>query len=375
MPKLDLPLQLSPVFKPKPWGRADLAPLFGSSPRAAKGAPKTSAVVAKKRRATEGSAVSGAKIGEVWLTGDSAEFRTGPVAGLTLAEASREYGSELHGASWTGERFPILAKYLYTSDWLSVQVHPNDDQARQFDPGNLGKCEMWHIIERDDKAVCALGLKAGTDRPALRAACEKAKSRELLNRFRPDPGEAIFVAPGTVHALGPGLILFEAEQNSDLTYRLDDYGRLGLDGKARPLHLDKGLAVTRPELPPRRNLPLLEFPEPFGSRRYLVACPFFAVEEWNLRKLASLQGSPERVEVFSVLSGEGRMETAAGWLGYRPGETWLIPPHIGRYRLVPQPKTRSRLLRFYVPDLNRDFRAPLTKRGVKPEDIRQVVFA
>ncbi len=116
----------------------------------------------------------------------------------------------------------------------------------------------------------------------------------------------------------------------------------------------------------------MEFREPFGSRRFVLASRFFALEEWNLRNTAHLESSPERVEVLSMLEGEGRVETPAGWMNYRPGETWIIPPGTGRYRLVPRPKTR--LLKFYVPDLDADFRRPLERRGVKPEVVRQVVF-
>jgi len=162
------------------------------------------------------------------------------------------------------------------------------------------------------------------------------------------------------------------EENSDLTYRLDDFGRVGLDGKPRPLHLEKGLAVTRVDLPAHRDLPRLQFREPYGSRRYVLACRFFALEELTLRSRGTFEGAPERAEVLSLLEGEGRMETAAGWLGYRAGDTWLIPPAAGGYRLVPRETTR--LLKVYVPDLDKDFRQPLTRRGVRNARINQILF-
>lgn len=351
MPKLDCPLLLSPVYKPKIWGRHNLAPLFKS--------PAT-------------QAVENQLIGEVWITDDESRFLNGPLCDLTLAEASKKYGPELNGAGWTSPRFPILAKYLFTSDWLSVQVHPDDDYARIHDPGSAGKTEMWYFIDSGRGAEILLGLKPGVTREKLKAALEKRTSHQLVHAFHPEAGEAIFVAPGTVHALGPGLVLFEAEQNSDLTYRLDDFGRVGLDGKPRPLHLKKGLEVTRVEEPAHRDLPRLEFHEPFGARRYVVACRHFAVEELNARKTVFGAGARARVEIFSILHGEGRMETEAGWLGYRAGETWLIPPATGRYRLVPQKETRC--LKFYIPDLDKDFRGPLLKRGVKSRDIQKICF-
>lgn len=368
MPTLDGPLQLSCACKPKIWGRKDLSPLFplanrrhGPSPVPDGTGPRLS-----------GPAGPGELIGEVWITDDTSRFLNGPVAGMTLGEASEKYGPELNGRSWDSRRFPILAKYIFTGDWLSVQVHPDDDYARAHEAGGIGKYEMWYILRSDPGAEILLGLKPGVTKAQLKEAAERSKSRELLQGFHPKAGEAVFVPPGSVHALGPGLVLFEAEENCDLTYRLDDFGRVGLDGKRRPLHWEKGLEVIRTDLPAYRDLPRLEFPEPYGARRYLLACRFFAVEELHLKRLGKFESSPQRVEVFSVLEGEGRVENRAGWLTYRQGKTWLIPPSAGEYRFVPTQKTR--LLRFYVPDLENDFRRPLARRRVKAARVNRLVF-
>lgn len=355
MPPLDTPLQLSPVYKPKIWGRHSLAPLF-------------------ERPEGEQSSGIGENdlIGEVWITDDDSRFLNGPPAGLTLKEAAEKYGPELCGHAWTRRRFPILAKYIYTSDWLSVQVHPDDEYARAHEPDGTGKCEMWYFVQRDPGGEILLGLKPGINKDELKAALEKGNSREVIRRFRPRPHEAIFVPPGTVHALGPGLVLFEAEENSDVTYRLDDFGRLGLDGKPRPLHLEKGLEVTLPEAPALRDLPRVEFHEPFGARRFVVASRYFAVEELTVQKRGLWRGAPERAEVLSVIEGSGRVETERGWLGYRTGDTWLIPPATVRYRLVPRHKTR--LLKSYVPDVEKDFRRPLARRKVGKMTIGKICF-
>ena len=351
MPTLDIPLQLSPIFKPKIWGRRDLSPLFPDPP-AGFGAESL--------------------IGEAWLTDDASRFLTGPPAGLTLVEAVAKFGPELCGRAWIEPRFPILAKYIYTSDWLSVQVHPDDNYTRSHDPGSPGKCEMWYIVRAGRGAKILLGTKAGVTKGDLRSAFERGTSRDLLQGFRPRVGEAFFIPPGTVHALGPGLILFEAEQNSDLTYRLDDYGRRGLYGSPRPLHLSKGLDVVRLDLPRNRALPRLQWRESYGTRRLVVACRHFAVEELLIRKKAGFQSLPERVEILSVLEGEGRVETSAGWMAFRTGETWLIPPATGPYRLVPGEK--ARFLKAYVPDLNRDFRQLFTRRGRVSRQRAKLVF-
>lgn len=355
MPSLNVPLQLSSVFKPKIWGRADLAPIFKRSKNQAKNA-------ADKLD----------EIGEVWLTDDESKFMNGPIAGMTLAEASRRFGRSLNGSRWKGVRFPILAKYLFTSDWLSIQVHPDDVYARAREPGSPGKCEMWYFIQSEKHAEVMLGLKQGATSESLRAALVAGKVSELMERFHPRQREAALILPGIIHALGPGLVLFEAEQNSDLTYRLDDFGRMGLDGKPRPLHLEKGLEVARAEATALRNLPSVEFREPFGRRRYLVACRHFAVEELTLEGAAAWRGSPERVEIYSVLQGSGRVETAAGWMGYRAGDTWLIPPATPHFRFVPKWKTQ--LIKFYVPDVEKDFVEPLLKRRVPHRKIDAICF-
>jgi mannose-6-phosphate isomerase len=351
MPKLDTPLQLSPVFKPKIWGRRALSPLF---------------VRAQNPLRPDDS------IGEAWLTDDAARFLNGPPAGMALAEAVEKYGPELCGRSWRERRFPILAKYIFTSDWLSVQVHPDDLYAREHDPGSLGKREMWYIVHSARGSKLLLGTKPGVTQEQLRGAFEKGTSRTLLRSFQPRAGDAFLIPPGAVHALGPRLVVFEAEQNSDLTYRLDDFGRMGLDGKPRPLHLEKGMAAAKLDLLFKGGLPRFQLGEPYGWRRYIVACRHFAVEEIMMRKLAAFRGSPERVEILSILEGEGRVETSAGWMGYQTGETWLIPPATERYRLIPNEKTR--VLRTYVPDLEKDFRRPLAKHGKNPKRVARVVF-
>jgi mannose-6-phosphate isomerase len=364
MPKLDVPLQLSPVFKPKIWGRRDLAPLYPDSWTTRRGR-----TIANRYPGIDANWKE--PVGEAWLTGGEAKFLNGPVAGLTLDEVIREYGKELTGSAGEGSEFPILTKFIFTSDWLSVQVHPDDDYAGTHE-GFRGKCEMWYIVDAKPEAAYLLGLKPGTTKTSLRDLAQQGKAREGLELFKPEPGEAIFVPPGSVHALGPGLVLFEAEQNSDVTYRLDDFGRLGPDGKPRPLHIEKSLDVTRPELPAYRALPRITFREPYGARRYVLASRFFAVEEWSLKRTASFQGSPERVEGFTILSGEGRVETFAGWLGYRPGDAWLIPPSTPVYRLAPEIDTV--LLKFYVPDVERDFLRPLAEAKLSPDEIKKVVF-
>ncbi len=377
MPLYDSPVQILPVFKPKMWGRGNLAPLYERPglevrPRSGSKSRSGAKLGSNDVTATVLDAPETSLIGEVWITDDTSRLMSGPLAGTPLGEAVSQYGADLMGKSWKHPRFPILAKYIFTSDWLSVQVHPDDEYAATLEgAGSLGKTEMWYIVESERRARILLGARPEVTKEDLQQACRAGKSRAILEEFRPENDEAIYIPAGTVHALGPGLVLFEVQENSDFTYRLDDFGRMGLDGKPRALHLDKGLAVARLDAPSLRDLPRVVVKEPFGSRRYVLATPFFALELLNVYKAAHFEGCPERVEILSVLQGEGRVETDAGWLGYRTGETWLVPPSVKGYRLVPVEPTR--LFRIYVPDLARDFDAALlAEHGISGTKVQQI---
>jgi len=366
MPELDQPLLLAPDLKEKIWGRERLDPLYGSAEAKGGSAPPRS-----RRSAKHAPTTVARRIGEAWLTGDGATFMTGPVSGLTLGEVLARSPGELCGPGWKADYFPFLAKFLFTSDWLSMQVHPDDEYALHHEKSR-GKTEAWYIVEGGQNASIALGLAPGTSREALESACRQGRSREVAQSFRPNPAEGVFVPSGTLHALGPGLVLFELSETSDITYRLDDYGRLDHRGRARDLHLERGLETVRLDAPAYRDLPRLEFEEEFGSRRYVVACRYFAIEVLAVESRHTFPPPPDRVEALAVIGGEGRVETSRGWLAYASGQTWLIPPRSEAYRLVPE--EASRLMRFYVPDLDRDFRQPLAERGVVPGLIGKVVF-
>ena len=365
MPALDQPLLLAPDFKEKIWGREQLDPLYHDSQAGHQNHSHRS------RAANPGARTAARRIGEAWLTGDAATFMTGPVAGLRLGEVFARAPVELCGRSWKGDYFPFLAKFLFTSDWLSMQVHPNDDYAMQHE-NSRGKTEAWYIIKRHENAEIALGLRAGTTLAALESACREGRSRELAVSFRPKSTEGVFVPSGSLHALGPGLVIFEISETSDVTYRLDDYGRLDHRGRPRPLHLERGLETVRLDAPAYHDLPRLEFEEDFGSRRFVVACRYFAIEVLAVERRYTFPAPADRVESLAVVTGEGRVETGRGWMAYAPGQTWLIPPGSEPYRLVPE--ENSQLIRFYVPDLDRDLRRPLSARGAGADMIRKVVF-
>ena len=205
---------MQPEFVERPWGARDLSPIY------------------PEHRSEK-------PVGEVWLTGDENRVANGPLAGRTLGELCREFGRVLVGESAREtERFPLLIKFLFSCEKLSVQVHPDDETARRAGLP-CGKTECWYVVAAEPGAQVALGLKPGVTREQLARAIRDVQAEKLLNWVDIHPGEMIYVDAGTVHTIGPRAILLETQQNSDTTYRLYDYGR------AREIHVEQGLAATK----------------------------------------------------------------------------------------------------------------------------------
>ena len=203
-----------PGFDPRPWGTTNLSPIYPN------------------RQFEE-------KIGEAWLTGDDCKIANGPLMGQTLAQVSKKYQRELVGdAARDAQRFPLLLKFLFPYEKLSVQVHPDDEQARRVDQP-WGKTECWYVAHAKPGAQVALGLKPGVTLAQLEKAIHEKHAEELLNWLNVFTGDMIYVCGGTVHTLGPGSVIVETQQQSDTTYRLYDYGR------PRELHLEAGLAAVK----------------------------------------------------------------------------------------------------------------------------------
>src|SRR5438270_38763 len=208
------PLLMLPGFDPRPWGTTDLSPIYPN------------------HRFSE-------KIGEAWLSGDECKVNNGPHSGKTLARLSEQFQRELVGdAARDPRRFPLLLKFLFPHEKLSVQVHPDDVQALHVGQP-WGKTECWYVAHAKPGAQIGLGLKPGVTAANLEEAIHQNRAEEVLNWMNVFAGEMIYVAGGTVHTLGPGSVIVETQQQSDTTYRLYDYGR------PRPLHLECGLASVK----------------------------------------------------------------------------------------------------------------------------------
>ncbi len=216
-------------------------------------------------------------IGEAWIVYEHNRVADGRYAGRTLAELAEELSTALLGeavVARTGSRFPLLIKLLDCNDWLSIQVHPNDAQALELEgPGHFGKTEAWYVLEADPDARLIAGVKPGTTAEALVRAIRDGSVLELAQYQAVRAGDTVFMPAGTLHALGPGLLIYEVQQTSDITYRVWDWNRPASAGRA--LHIEQSLAVTDPEATGQvRHLrPMLD-----ADAQQLVTCPYFTLD-------------------------------------------------------------------------------------------------
>lgn len=228
------------------------------------------------------------------------------------------------GEVWFEAELPLLVKFVFTSERLSVQVHPNDAFAAVHDNSH-GKTEMWYVLRADPGARLGIGFRESITKEQLRAAALSGEIEDLLQWVDVQAGDVFFIPAGTVHAIGPGLALCEIQQHSDVTYRLYDYGR------ARELHLDKAIQVASTEATDARPLMLP------------VDCDYFHVELDRTASSLQYKPAPDRFHLLIFLSGSG---TLAGQ-ECREGETWLVPA--GAEPFFIEPADPVKFLRAWVP--------------------------
>ena len=287
-------------------------------------------------------------VGEAWVAFEESRVRSGAHAGRTVAELASEFGAGLlgrAGAGASGGRFPLLVKLLDCADWLSVQVHPNDEQAaRLVGPGESGKTEAWHFIEVEPGASIYAGVRPGTTRGEMEQAIRGGRVLEVAQHLEVRAGESLYIPAGTLHALGPGLLLYEVQQSSDTTFRVYDWDRPASAG--RKLHVEESIEVTDPhQVAAVRPAPGLAG----TAEARLLACPYFDLKAARLGDgpLADDTGG----DSFRVLTvTEGEVEVACGGETVRLGrfETALVAGGAGAYSLS-APAGVARLLRASVP--------------------------
>jgi mannose-6-phosphate isomerase len=344
------PTRIAPIFSPRPWGVRSLAPLFP-----------------EKTNLNE-------PLGEAWLTSVDSQIATGPYAGKTLGEAWREMPAEWRGTRLAAyKEFPILVKFLFPNDKLSIQVHPGDDYAAAHEQaaGGRGKTEMWHAISAEPGAQLLLGLIPKANKAKFLESLDNNTTEDLLVHWRVQPGDTFFVPAGTPHTIGPGMILCEVQEYSDLTYRIYDYGRMDVQGKARALHINKALDVIQFGRPILGKVSRIALPAHGFQKFLLVACGYFATERWKNFAQIELLSDREHCDLFVILSGDGRLSWTDGTAEYQRGECWLIPAGLGPFTL--RSKEPTKLLRIYVPGLA-NLKADLRRQGLSENEIAKTIF-
>src|ERR1700732_2969908 len=317
------PFSMQPAFDPRPWGTLDLSPIYPN------------------HKFQE-------KIGEAWLTGDACQVANGPLSGKPLAELSSKYRQELVGDTARDPgHFPLLLKFLFPHEKLSVQVHPDDEAARRVGQP-WGKTECWYVAHARPGAQIGLGLKPGFTREQFEIAIREKRAEELLNWINVYSGEMIYVAGGTVHTLGPGAIIVETQQQSDTTYRLYDYGR------PRELHLREGLAAIKEKTGSGKVVR----PAPAqisGSKNRqanLVAAPYFVVDLFEIREeleLSTPDDSGNRsVQILVAVEGCGVVEIPElEPITLAKGDAVVVPARFDKFKVRPQ--WALEFLKSYVP--------------------------
>jgi mannose-6-phosphate isomerase len=301
------PFLLAPQFVERVWGTRDLAPLYQHN-RTPQQVP----------------------VGEVWLTGDECQVVNGSLAGYDLATLAGRFGCDFVGeAAPRSSRFPLLIKFLFPCEKLSVQVHPDDEGAHRHGEPN-GKTECWYVYSAAPGAQIALGLKPGATLAELERAITETRAEELLNWMDVAVGDLIYVDAGTVHTIGPGSVLVEVQQNSDLTYRLYDYGR------PRPLHLGKAFDVIK-----EKNFSGKIAPSGTNGNLNLVTAPWFVVNRRTVAEgkehLITRHMPPYSVQIVVGLEG-------GGWVlaqdrepvAFSRGQVVVVPATLNNFRVRPQ---------------------------------------
>jgi len=323
------PLRFEPIYQYRLWGGRRLsgllcAPLPGDGP-----------------------------IGEAWLLSDrddhQSQVANGPLKGQTIGELMEEFRGQLMGKlAPRFRRFPLLLKFLDAHELLSVQVHPSDAHPELLPPGETSKTEAWVVIEADKGSRIYAGLKPGTTADDLRHALTDGTIVDRLVNIVPKPGEGVFIPAGTVHALGGGVVVFEIQQNSDVTFRLYDWNHVDAKtGKSRPLQVDQALAsIDFANSNAGLVTPFVVTATPVERER-LFDCEHFLL--WRLRGESPVDvGAAEVPRVLVCIGGSGWFESGGTAYDVDKGEVWLLPAVAGA--CVFHPNSAATLLEIALPE-------------------------
>ncbi len=321
------PLKFESIYKERVWGSNRLASLLN------KELPQNKS------------------IGESWEISAHQEgvsvVSNGIFCGVSLQELIKNHGEHILGSRHEEylEKFPLLIKFIDANDRLSVQVHPDNEYALANE-GELGKTEAWYIIDAKPNAKLIYGLKQGITPAVFNQLISEGRIMETLNEIEVKAGDFFYIPAGTIHAIGEGIIVAEIQQNSDTTYRVYDWDRMGLDGNPRELHIPKALDVI--DFSINETLTSLTSTSQLGEHYHLInyiSSPFFSIEFIEIKSHYNGSLSSEKFEIliaiegcFVILYGENQVESIP------KGTTLLLPASLGDYVL----QGKGQIIRTYI---------------------------
>ncbi len=225
--------------------------------------------------------------------------------------------------------FPILIKLIDAFDNLSIQVHPDDKYAREVE-NEFGKTEMWYVLDASEGATLIYGFKNEISKDEFKQAIESNTLLDKLNVINIKKGDTLFIEAGTVHAIGKGALIAEIQQNSNCTYRVYDYGRVGADGKPRELHIQKALDVSK-TVPPTHDIkPMGKTEITDGNEKQLItSCDLFNVERYKVANEITLSTDEKSFMHILVIDGEGKIDGASA----KKGDSFLVPADFGKFEI------------------------------------------
>lgn len=305
-------LKLNPVFKDYIWGGDKLKKLYHKS--------------SNLESVAESWELSTHKDGQCVIA-------EGEYAGQTLSSYIKDKGKAVLGESCsTEEELPILIKLIDAKDNLSVQVHPDDSYAVKNE-GDLGKTEMWYILEAEKGAQLIYGFKKDITKKAFRQYIVDNTLTDVLNAVNVQKGDVFFINPGTMHAIGKGIMIAEIQQSSNVTYRVYDYGRIGTDGKPRELHVEKAIEVTTLEKADKAKVQY-SFKDYEGYLKATLAmCKYFTVQLLDIKSEAKMVTDQTSFNSLLVVEGEAKLYSDKETLTVKKGDSIFIPAGYGKYTI------------------------------------------
>lgn len=268
----------------------------------------------------------------------------GEYAGKTLKEVVM--GDKLNMIGYETDEFPLLVKFLDANKNLSVQVHPDDDFAREHENGSLGKTEMWYVIDAKPDAKLVYGLKDGVTKEMLKKALQDGTAENLLNFVPAKKGDAFFIPSRTLHAICSGLLIAEIQQSSNTTYRVYDYNRTDAQGNKRPLHIEKALAVINFESVAGKEKFVPKPVDCVGGKAAVISeCEFFTVIKYETNGCVTIIPPSRRFELLICTEGSACLKYDGGEMLIASGDSVFVPAALGEYSI----DGAAQILRSYVP--------------------------